>query len=77
MKDNPKQLIEKNEKIYNILINNLKVDSAENDSGFLDKEKIWSILMQLPKLFYFENNLGKYERKNLEYINAIAKVILF
>ena len=74
MKDNPKQLIEKNEKIYNILINNLKVDSAENDSGFLDKEKIWSILMQLPKLFYFENNLGKYGEKEKIEEQELSKI---
>ena len=60
MKDNPRMLIEKNENIYNILINSLSLDSLENSSESLDKEKIWNILMQLPKLFYFENNLGKY-----------------
>lgn len=60
MKDNPKMLIEKNESIYNILINNLILDSKENNSGDSNKENIWNILMQLPRLFYFENNLGKY-----------------
>jgi ubiquitin C-terminal hydrolase len=60
IKDNPIMLIEKNEKIYNILINNLNLDSTVDNTGALDKEKIWNIFKKLPKLFYFDNNLKKY-----------------
>ena len=83
MKDNPKMLIEKNENIYNILINNLSLDSKENNPGDSNKENIWNILMQLPRLFYFENNLGKYgsnekiEEQELTKIFDINNVYIF
>lgn len=54
MKNNPKSLIENNESLYNILIDNLKVDLNNNDSvEYENKQKIWNIILQLPKeLFY-------------------------
>ena len=83
MKDNPQMLIGKNEKIYNILINNLSLDSKENNSGDSNKENIWNILMQLPRLFYFKNNLGKYgtnekiEEQELTKIFNINNIYIF
>ena len=69
MKDNPKSLIENNENIYNILIDNLKVDIPNNkdikdmDIETENKQKIWNIVSELPKNYYFENKLKKYGNK--------------
>ena len=66
MKDNPKDLIEKNENIYSILIDNLKIDLKNNDEKDIEnenKEKIWNIISKLPKNYYFENKLKKYGNK--------------
>ena len=63
MPDNPKSLIEKNENIYNILIDNLKLDIINNqdmDIEIENKQKVWKIVSQLPKNYYFENKLKKY-----------------
>jgi ubiquitin C-terminal hydrolase len=64
MKDNPKSLIEENENIYNILIDNLKVD-LKNDNDFENenKQKVWKIISKLPKNYYFINKLKKYGDK--------------
>ena len=64
MKDNPKFLIENNDKIYNILINNLKID-LNNDYSIeiSNKQKIWNFISKLPKKYYFENKLKKYGNK--------------
>ena len=57
--DNPCQLIEKNEKIINILIGNLKDENNDieqnienNNDNFLIKKEIWNILENLPKQKY-------------------------
>ena len=65
MKNNPKSLIENNESIYNILIDNLKVDLNNNDSvEYENKQKIWNIILKLPKKHYFINKLKKYGNKD-------------
>ena len=74
IKDNPKMLIEKNEKIYNILVKNLSFDTTNISNDFLDKEKIWNIFKQLPKIFYFENNLKKFGSKETIEEQEISKV---
>ena len=64
MKGNPKSLIEENENIYNILIDNLKVDlKNDNDVENENKQKIWKIISKLPKNYYFTNKLKKYGNK--------------
>ena len=64
MKDNPKSLIENNEKIYKILIDSLIFNSDnDNNEGDSIKEKFWSILVRLPWNFYFENYLHKFGNK--------------
>ena len=62
LKDNPKSLIEKNENTYNILIENLKVDvkNYKEDIETENKQKLWNIISELPKYYYFENKLKKY-----------------
>ena len=63
MKDNPKELIEKNDNIYKILIDNLRIDLKnikEEDVENKNKQKIWNIISKLPKNYYFENRLKKY-----------------
>ena len=83
IKDNPKMLIEKDEKIYDILIKNLSCDSKEDNFTFENKETIWNILSPLPKLFYFENNLKKFgmkekiEEKELSEIFNIKNIYIF
>ncbi len=62
MEDNPKLLIETNDKIYNILINNLKIDNNCNNE-MINKQKLWNILSQLPKNYYFENKIKKFGKK--------------
>ena len=65
MKDNPKSLIEGNENIYNILIDNLKIDLKNDNNEVEDenKQKIWNIVSKLPKNYYFQNKLNKYGDK--------------
>ena len=83
MENNPKQLIENNEKIYNILINNLSLDSSNNNAELQEKEKIWNILVQLPDKNYFKNNLAKFgnketiEEKELSKIFNINNIYIF
>ena len=66
MDDNPKYLIDKNENIYKILIEHLKVDSPnDNDSSEMEiKLKIWNIISKLPKNYYFVNKLKKFGDKD-------------
>ena len=73
IKDNPKILIENNEKIYNSLINNLISDERSDNKELLNKEKTWDILKQLPKIFYFNNNLKKFGTKEKIKENALFK----
>ena len=83
IKDNPKILIENNEKIYNSLINNLTSNTTEDKNELLNKEKIWNILKPLPKIFYFNNNLKKFgekekiDEKELSKIFDINNIYIF
>ena len=63
MKDNPKFLIETNDKIYNILIDNLKIGSNDNDIEEENKQKIWSMISKLPKNYFFVNKIKKFGNK--------------
>ena len=62
MKDNPKDFIEKNETLYNILIDNLKIDikNGLNDVEIENKQKIWNIISKLPKNYFFINKLKQF-----------------
>ena len=62
IKDNPKDFIEKNENLYNILIDNLKIDSKKelNDTEIENKQKIFDIISKLPKDYFFSNNLEQF-----------------
>ena len=60
---NPKELIENDQKIFNILIQNLFNDSPLNDKT---KKQIWNIISKFKKDLYF-NNIKKYgEKENLD-----------
>ena len=64
MKGNPKSLIEENENIYNILIDNLKIDLKNDDElENENKQKIWNIISKLPKNYFFINKLKKFGNK--------------
>ena len=60
IKDNPKSLIEKDEKIYNILIDNLKKGSPKSEEDIVRRQKIWNIISKFPKDYYFNEKLKKY-----------------
>ena len=63
MKGNPKSLIEENENIYNILIDNLKIDLKNDDElENENKQKIWNIISKFPKNYFFINKLKKFEK---------------
>ena len=67
---NPKELIENDQKIFNILIQNLFNDSPLNDKT---KKQIWNIISKFKKDLYF-NNIKKYgEKENLDE-NEIKKI---
>ena len=74
IKNNPKILIEKNEKIYDILINNLKCDLNEENESNDNKDIIWNTLLKLPKNFYFNNHLKKYGEKEIINEEELHKV---
>ena len=76
IKDNPKFLIETNDKIYNILINNLKmsVNDNKNNTENGDKQKIWNFISKLPKNYYFENKIKKLGEKEKVNNNEIIKI---
>ena len=66
--NNPCELIEKNEKIINILIDNLKEDNTNNeiiqkDNLLAIKKEIWNILDNLPKGKYSEILINKFDIK--------------
>ena len=64
IENNPKSLIEGNENLYNILIDNLKVDlKNDNDVENESKQKIWNIISKLPKYYYFNNKLKIFGNK--------------
>ena len=62
MKDNPKDFIEKNETLYNILIDNLITENKNelNDAEIENKQKIWNIISKLPKNYFFINKLKQF-----------------
>ena len=68
IKENPKDFIEKNEILYNILIDNLKDDNKNglNEVEIENKQKIWNIISKLPKNYFFENNLKQFGMKKEE-----------
>ena len=80
IEDNPKYLIETNDKIYNILINNLRIkinNDADNNSELLAKKKFWNFISKLPKHYYFENKikkLGEKEKVNEEEMKSIFNI---
>ena len=65
--NNPKELIQKNEKIIYILIENLNYnnnnDNTKNDD-FLMKKKIWNIMHKLPKNQYIEKTIKQFGKKS-------------
>ena len=85
IKENPKNFIEKNENLNNILIDNLKIDekNSTNELEIEIKEKVWNLILKLPKNYFFEKNLIKFgdnlknEKLKLdEYINVKETYIM-
>ena len=72
MKDNPKFLIETNDKLFNILFNSLKKenDNIEDEN----KHKIWNFLSNLPKNFFFEKKIKKFGNKEKVNDNEISEI---
>ena len=69
--NNPSELIEKNEKIINILLDNLKEEKSSDiikkDNYYLIKKEIWNILENLPKHKFTEVLINKFDiQKTLE-----------
>ena len=62
IKENPKDFIEKNEILFNILIENLKIEAKNglNETEVNSKQKIWNIISKLPKNYFFVNNLKQF-----------------
>ena len=79
IQNNPSELIENNEKIINVLIDNLKEDNTgDMDNGqdlFLIKKDIWNILENLPKNKYTEILINKFNTQNT-IINTEYKEII-
>ena len=82
--DNPCQLIEKNEKIINILIGNLKDENNDieqnienNNDNFLIKKEIWNILENLPKQKYSELLINKFDAQKGIKEEEFKKIIGF
>ena len=77
--NNPKELIEKNETIINILIDNLSHniknnEEKKNEEDFLMKKKIWNIMQKLPKKQYIEKTIKQYgESVEIDYQDIIKK----
>ena len=67
---NPKELIENNEKIFNILIQNLYSDSSLNDKT---KKQIWNIISKFKKDLYI-NKIKKYGEKEALNEKEIKKI---
>ena len=77
MKENPRDFIEKNENLYNILIEHLKLDNKNglNDIDIESKQKIWNIISKLPKNYFFVNKLkqfGEADKENIK--NAMTEI---
>ena len=77
--NNPKELIEKNEKIIEILISNLSnncpiKNNKNNKDELLIKKKIWNMIQKLPKKTYIRKLINKYiENKKIEEEDLIFK----
>ena len=69
MKDNPKFLIETNDKLFHILFNSLKIEMEDEN-----KHKIWNFLSNLPKNFFFENKIKKFGNKEKVNENEISEI---
>ena len=67
---NPKELIENNEKIFNLLIQNLYKDSPLNDKT---KKQIWNIISKFKKDLYI-NTIKKYGEKEILDENEIKAI---
>ena len=67
---NPKELIEDNETVFNLLIQNLSSDSLLNEKS---KEQIWNILIKFKKDLYI-NKIKKYGEKNILDGKEIKKI---
>ena len=57
---NPKELLEKNEVIFNNFIQNLYMDELCSTEV---KQKIWNILSKFPKKIYINNQIKKFEEE--------------
>ena len=67
---NPKELIEKNETVFNILIKNLWSDSLLNEKS---KEQIWNIILKFKKDLYIDK-IKKYGEKEILDEKEIKKI---
>ena len=67
---NPKELIENNETLFNILIKNLKSDSLIKEES---KEQIWNIILKFKKNLYIDN-IRKYGEKQILDEREIKKI---
>ena len=67
---NPKELIENNETVFNILIQNLSSDSILDEKS---KEQIWNILIKFKKDLYI-NKIKKYGEKKILDRKMIKKI---
>ena len=68
---NPKELIEKNEIIFNNLIQNLYIDVLTDIEM---KQKIWNILSKFPKNIYINNQIKKFGEENKIDENIVKKI---
>ena len=79
--NNPSELIEKNEKIINILIDNLKEENNDEiikiDNLLQIKREIWNILEKLPKQKYIELLINKFDIENNLQGDDIKEIINF
>ena len=76
MDNNPKLLIDTNDKLFNILVNNLKINiNNQYNNEMADKQKIFDFISKLPNKYYFENKIKKYGNK--EKINDDELVNIF
>ena len=81
IQNNPCELIEKNEKIINILIDNLKEENSneiiKNDNLLVIKKEIWNILDNLPKQKYSEILINKFDIKKTINDDDLKEIINF
>ena len=68
---NPKELLEKNEIIFNNLIENLYIDASIDIET---KQNIWNILSKFPKDIYINNTIKKFGEENKIDENIFKKI---